>query len=145
MADAWLRMMLFLVFGHTAEEPPLRIGPLADFRIAGALIQDGAGTVIARHNGARWVAEGRVFYRMDCEGPLTVKLEGGAAGEDAAPGAAPGARALGPFEHFSLFNGTAYASRDLFAHYHEQADAWLLHGSGERYAAILVEGVSEIS
>ena len=121
--------MVFLVFGHTAETPPVRIGPLPSFRIAGALIEDHRGQALAKHNGARWVVDGRDFYRMDCEGPVLIKLEG--------PEAAT--HQLGPFAHFSLFNGTAYASRDVFAHYNEQENAWLLHDNEARCEAFLIE------
>jgi hypothetical protein len=54
---------------------------------------------------------------------------------------APPADALGPFEHFSLFNGTAYASRDVFAHYDEHDHGWHLHRTDERCAAIQVTPV----
>jgi hypothetical protein len=123
--------MVFLVFGHTAEAPPLRIGPLPSFRISGACIQDHRGEALAKHNGARWVVQGRDFYRMDCEGPVTVKLEGTEAA----------AHQLGPFAHFSLFNGTAYASRDVFAHYSEHENAWFLHGNETRCEGLLIQPV----
>jgi hypothetical protein len=46
---------------------------------------------------------------------------------------------FGPFEHFSLINGTAYASREVFAHFNEQDAAWHLHKSdGERAPSLLV-------
>jgi hypothetical protein len=54
---------------------------------------------------------------------------------------APPAGALGPFEHFSLFNGTAYASRDVFAHYNEHDHGWHLQRTDERCAAIQVPSV----
>jgi hypothetical protein len=120
--------MLYLVFGHTAEEPPLRMGPLPSFKISGASILDHRGAVVARHNGQRWMVEKRVFYRIDCTGPVVVNLDGANAG----------ATLKGPFDHFSLFNGTAYASRDVFAHYNEQDGTWHLHKSSERYANLLV-------
>jgi hypothetical protein len=81
--------VLYLVFGHTAEEPPLRVGPMPSFKVEGV----------------------------------------------------PPAGALGPFEHFSLFNGTAYASRDVFAHYNEHDHGWHVHRTDERCAAILVTPV----
>ena len=121
-------IMLYLVFGHTAEEAPLRVGPLPSFRVRGPTIVDHAGAVIARHNGQRWGANERNFYRVDCAGPVVVSLDTGR------PGAVP----RGPFEHFSLFNGTAYASREVFAHYNEQDAAWHLHKSEERAPALLV-------
>jgi hypothetical protein len=120
--------MLYLVFGHTAEQPPLRMGPMPSFKLAGAAILDHRGTVVARHNGERWTVENRLFYRMDCAGPVLVKLEG----------AQLPAREHGPFEHFSLFNGTAYASRDVFAHYDEDDGKWHLHKTEERCASLLV-------
>ena len=122
--------MLYLVFGHTAEEPPLRVGPIPSFEVRGPEILDPAGSVVARHNGQRWMAKERSFYRVDCDGPVLLKLEG-----------APPAGALGPFEHFSLFNGTAYASRDVFAHYDEQDRAWHLHPTDERCVALHVTPV----
>jgi hypothetical protein len=120
--------MLYLIFGHTAKEPPLRMGPMFSFKVKGAQIVDHTGAVVARHNGHRWTAQGRPFYRVDCAGPVVVKLEG----------AQLSAPMRGPFEHFSLFNGTAYASRDLFAHYDEQDCAWHLHKSNERCPTLLV-------
>jgi len=122
--------MLYLIFGHTAEEAPLRMGPLPSFRIRGPAIVDHMGATIARHNGHRWEVEERPFYRVDCSGPVVVKLES----ETARPGGAT----RGPFEHFSLFNGTAYASREVFAHYNEQDVSWHLHKSEERSATLLV-------
>lgn len=116
--------MLYLVFGHTAEEPPLRLGPMASFRVRGAEIVDHAGRVIARHNGRRWSAGGRDYYRVDCAGPVYLNVDG--------------TSARGPFDHFSVVNGTVYASRDLFAHYSEQDGAWRLHMSGERLGMLLV-------
>ena len=118
--------MLYLVFGHTAQDPPLRLGPLPSFKVIGAEIVDHAGTVVARHNGHRWEAQGRSFYRMDCAGPVHVNRDG---------------VAHGPFDHFSLVNGTAYASRDLFAHYSEQERNWHLHNSDARVAALLITPV----
>jgi hypothetical protein len=35
--------MLYLVFGHTAEEAPLRMGPLPSFRVRGPTILDHTG------------------------------------------------------------------------------------------------------
>jgi hypothetical protein len=128
MADALCPVMLYLVFGHTAEEPPLRLGPMSSFKLSGAALLDQAGAVVARHNGQRWMVERRSFYRIDCAGPLVVKLERVQAE----------ASQRGPFEHFSLFNGIAYASRELFAHYSEQDGSWRLHESDERCASLLV-------
>jgi hypothetical protein len=122
--------MLYLVFAHTAEEPPLRLGPVATFRVRGAAIVDHTGAVIARHNGNRWAVNERHFYRVDCAGPVVVELEVEVAHARAAM--------RGPFEHFSLFNGTAYASREVFAHYNEQDGAWHLHKSEERCPTLLV-------
>lgn len=124
--------MVYLVFGHTAVEPPLCIGPLPSFRVAGALILDHQGRQLAQHNGARWVVEGQPYYRMDCEGPVTVELQ---------PADGHGARKAGPFSHFSLFNGTAYASRDLFAHYREQEDCWYLYEGEARCASMMIQPV----
>ncbi len=107
--------MLLLVFGHTAQEPPLRLGPMPSLKVRGAELLDHAGRALARHDGHRWTAQGRQFYRLDIAGPVLVKVDGDAA--------------RGPFEHFSLVNGTAYASRDLFAHYSEHAASWHLHNS----------------
>src|SRR5919106_4278766 len=104
--------MLLLVFGHTAQEPPLRLGPMPSFKVCGAELIDHTGACVARHDGHRWTARGRQFYRVDIAGPVVVKVDGG------------GAR--GPFDHFSLVNGTAYANRDLFAHYSEDDGAWHL-------------------
>jgi hypothetical protein len=124
MGDAFRRIdMLYLVFGHTAQDPPLRLGPMASFELHGAQIVDAAGCVVARHNGHRWAVQGRDFYRMDCAGPLVVKLEN---------------TTCGPFEHFSLVNGTAYASRDLFAHYSEQDGSWHLHNREAKISTLLV-------
>jgi hypothetical protein len=120
--------MLYLVFGHTAEEAPLRMGPLPSFFVRGAAIVDHTGAVIARHNGHRWTVKERHFYRVDCAGPVVVQLEAAHAG----------AVTRGPFEHFSLFNGTAYASREVFAHFNEQDAAWHLHKSDERALELLV-------
>ena len=47
--------MLYLVFGLTAEEPALRVGPVAGFQLRGAEIIDDAGAVLSRHNGQRIV------------------------------------------------------------------------------------------
>ena len=121
--------MLYLVFGHTAEDAPLHMGPIPSFQVRGAEIVDHAGAVLARHNGQRWTAKERSFYRVDCSGPVVVKLEGEAAHS---------AVTCGPFEHFSLFNGTAYASREVFAHYNEQDSVWDLQDSGERSSTLLV-------
>jgi hypothetical protein len=121
-------VMLYLVFGHTAEEPALRMGPMPAFKVKGDEIVDHAGAVLARHNGHRWTAHERSFYRIDCEGPVLVQLEG-------VPLAMP---RRGPFEHFSLFNGTAYASREVFAHYDEQDAAWHLHKSDQRSSTLLI-------
>ena len=110
--------MLLLVFGHTAQEPPLRLGPMPSFKVCGAELIDHTGACVARHDGHRWTARGRQFYRVDIAGPVVVKVDGG------------GAR--GPFDHFSLVNGTAYANRDLFAHYSEDDGAWHLHNSDTR-------------
>ena len=122
--------MLYLVFGHTAEEAPLRKGPLPSFCVRGGAIVDHTGAVIARHNGHRWTVNERHFYRIDCAGPVVVGLEIEAG--DA------GAATRGPFEHFSLFNGTAYASREVFAHYDEQDAAWHLHKSEQRSSTLLI-------
>jgi hypothetical protein len=119
--------MLYLIFGHTAAETPLRMGPLPNFRVRGPAILDHTGAVIARHNGHRWEVKERPFYRVDCTGPVVVKLE---VQTDAAM--------RGPFEHFSLVNGTAYASREVFAHYDEQEAAWHLHKSDQRSSTLLI-------
>ena len=61
MADASRSLdMLYLVFGHTAEEPPLRVGPMPSFKVRGAEIVDHAGAVLARHNGQRWTGKERM-------------------------------------------------------------------------------------
>jgi hypothetical protein len=120
--------MLYLVFGLTAEEPALRVGPVAGFQLRGAEIIDDAGAVLSRHNGQRWTVNERSFYRVDCEGPIRVVLEGLRDANSSA----------GPFDHFSLFNGTAYASRDVFAHYNEHDRSWHLHKTDERCLALHV-------
>jgi hypothetical protein len=122
--------MLYLVFGHTAEEAPLRMGPLPSFRVRGPAILDHTGALVARHNGHRWEVKERRFYRVDCTGPVVVKLEVQTERTDAA--------ARGPFEHFSLVNGTAYASREVFAHYNEQDAAWHLHESDDARSPTLL-------
>ena len=122
--------MLYLVFAHTAEEAPLRMGPLPSFRVRGPAILDHQGAVIARHNGHRWEVRERPFYRVDCTGPVVVKLEIQTGPADAAT--------RGPFEHFSLVNGTAYASREVFAHYSEQDAAWHLHKGEQRSSTLLI-------
>jgi hypothetical protein len=120
--------MLYLVFGLTAEEPALRVGPVASFKVRGAEIVDDAGAVLSRHNGDRWTVKERSFYRVDCEGPVRVVLEGPRQKDSPE----------GPFDHFSLFNGTAYASRDVFAHYNEHDGVWHLHKTDERCLALHV-------
>ena len=117
--------MLYLVFAHTAEEPPLRMGPMSSFKLSGASIVDHRGAVVARHNGQRWTVEHRSFYRIDCAGPVLVSLDGEAG-------------SLGPFDHFSLFNGTAYASRDVFAHFNEHDGLWHLHASPHFATTLLI-------
>jgi hypothetical protein len=120
--------MLYLVFGLTAEEPALRVGPVASFKVRGAEIVDDAGAVVSRHNGQRWTVKERSFYRVDCEGPVRVGLEGVRTAKPSE----------GPFDHFSLFNGTAYLSRDVFAHYSEHDGAWRLHKTDEQCLALHV-------
>ena len=120
--------MLYLVFGLTAEEPALCVGPVASFKVRGAEIVDDAGAVVSRHNGHRWTVKERSFYRVDCEGPVRVVMEGLRHTESSE----------GPFDHFSLFNGTAYASRDVFAHYNEHDRAWHLHKTDARCVALHV-------
>jgi hypothetical protein len=114
--------MLFLVLAHTAQDPPLRLGPMPSVKLRGAEVLDHTGTTVARHDGNRWAANGRQFYRVDIAGPVMVRLEGGAA--------------RGPFDHFSIVNGTAYASRDLFAHYDEQDGLWHVHNGDARAQAL---------
>lgn len=119
MGDASRRIeMLYLVFAHTAQDPTLRFGPMPSCKVRGAELLDHDGIALARHDGHRWSVKGRQFYRVDIAGPVLVKVDGG------------GAR--GPFDHFSLVNGTAYASRDLFAHYSEQDGTWHIHNSDAR-------------
>jgi hypothetical protein len=99
-------------------------------RVRGPAILDHTGALIARHNGHRWEVKERRFYRVDCTGPVVVKLEVQTERTDAA--------ARGPFEHFSLVNGTAYASREVFAHYNEQDAAWHLHESDDARSPTLL-------
>jgi hypothetical protein len=123
-------VMLYLVFGHTAEEPALRMGPMPAFKVRGDEIVDHTGAVLARHNGHRWTVNERHFYRIDCAGPVVVGLE--------IEAGHAGTATRGPFEHFSLFNGTAYASREVFAHYDEQDAAWHLHKSDQCSSTLLI-------
>ena len=120
--------MLYLVFAHTGEAP-LRLGPMPSFKVQGALIIDHKGEIVARHNGHRWQLGERSFYRVDCEGPLRVKLD------------AASLTTRGPFDHLSLVNGTAYASRDVFAHYHSQSDSWTLQDGEHRIVSFVVTSV----
>jgi hypothetical protein len=127
MAQPMLRAivtMLYLIFAHTAQEPPLRLGPLPSFKLRGAELIDPAGATIARHDGHRWAVDGRQFYRVDIAGPVVVKPEVGGT--------------HGPFEHFSLVNRSAYASRELFAHYSEKDGTWNVHYSDAQAQVFLV-------
>ena len=59
MRDAFAAfVMLHLVFGHTAEEAPLRTGQMSSFKVVGPdIIRDG-GALLARHNGHHWMVQG---------------------------------------------------------------------------------------
>lgn len=99
--------MLTLVFTpREAADVPVQIGPVPGIRIQGNTMHDArSGAVIAHCHGHHWVFEGKVCYRADCAGPVTVNLDGC----EAVP-----AR-FGPFQHFSLSDGMAYVDRAVFA------------------------------
>ena len=105
--------LLTLIFRRSTPESVSK-GPVDALRFDGELLEDGAGRLLARHVKHAWKVDGQEYLRLDCEDPVRVHFEG------------PGGRSpdYGPFTHFSSADGIAYANREVFAHYDEQAARW---------------------
>jgi hypothetical protein len=99
--------MLSLIFTPRATaEIPVTVGPVRGVRIEGNTLRDAdSGAVLAECDDQHWVFAGKAFYRADCAGPVSVHVEGCEATR----------KRFGPFQHFSLSDGTAYVDRAIFA------------------------------
>jgi hypothetical protein len=99
-------MLTLLFTPRESAVSPVQIGPVPGVRIEGNTMCDAkSGAVIAECHDHHWVFGGQPFYRADCAGPVSVTLEGWGAGSTR----------LGPFKHFSLYDGVAYVDRAVFA------------------------------
>jgi len=123
---------MMLIFAYPA--PRLQLGPFDSLRFEGEEIRSSSGgTVLARNLAGQWEAGGRMFYRAECIGPLTVRLDGADSGE----------RLLGPFGHFCVLGDTAYADREPLARFSAGdptggGAGWHLIGGQGRCAALVV-------
>jgi hypothetical protein len=123
-------LSLQLLFRDIAPETISR-GPYTSFRIEGVgLIRpDLGGPVIAEHRDQAWLVNGGKYYRLDCEGPVTVRFEGGSEDD---------ASTYGPYEHFSCVGGAAYVDRAIFGHIETQTGRWHCLRDGRDWAALVV-------
>lgn len=97
---------LSLVFANSPAAPVTRLGPYDAVCVDAGTVRAGAhNEPLARYESGRWRIGDERFHRVDCEGPVWVTLAGCPAEE----------ALLGPFERFSVADGVAFASREIFA------------------------------
>jgi hypothetical protein len=95
--------MLSLVLANSEAAPIARLGPYETVCVDSQSLRVGErNDPIALYEDRRWCIGNERFYRVDCEGPVWVTLAGCPADE----------ALLGPFEHFSVADGVAFASRE---------------------------------
>ena len=113
--------MLILVFTpRESADIPLQIGPVPGVRIEGNTLRHAqSGAVLAECDDQLWTIGGRRFYRADCAGPVTIKLEGC----EATP------KRFGAFNHFSLSDGMVYVDHAVFAQLNA-SNQWYVERAG---------------
>jgi hypothetical protein len=122
--------VLILVFTpRESADIPRRVGPVGGVRIEGNTMRDAdSGAVIAECEDRHWVFDGQKFYRADCAGPVTLRLERSEASSEH----------VGPFNHFSLSDGTAYVDRAVFAQLNS-SNKWYVARLDTQCATLLLQ------
>jgi hypothetical protein len=122
-----MNRMLSLVMANSEATPVARLGPYETVCVDSQTLRAGEGNEpIARYTDGRWRIGNERFYRVDCEGPVWVTLAGCPAEE----------ALLGPFEHFSVADGVAFASREPFARL--VGDTWYVNPAKQSCPAIVL-------
>jgi hypothetical protein len=120
--------LLTLIFRRTTPESVTK-GPVRRLRLDGDLLKDDEGTVLARRANRAWHVDGRDYLRLDCEGPVRIRME--------KPGASPSVH--GPFMHFSSADGISYAEHEVFASYDERMALWFSHRDRDYWMTLVLE------
>lgn len=110
--------MLNLVFAEPGPGPVMRRGPYREVRADARYMRAPDGTAIARHADHCWYVGASKFFRIDCEGPVSIHFEN-ANGERSGT--------LGPFFHFSSADGIAYGDGQICAHIDPDNACWHCH------------------
>jgi hypothetical protein len=121
--------MLILVFTpRESAEIPVQIGPVPGVRIEGNTLRHAqSDAVLAECADQTWMIGGRRFYRADCAGPVTIKLEGC----EVPP------KRFGAFEHFSLSDGMVYVDHAVFAQLNS-SNRWYVERAGTECPKLLL-------
>src|SRR3954469_10656853 len=120
--------LMRLVFGQAAGADPHDMQVPA-IRVEGAAMKHStSGELIAQHGGSQSEVRGKDYFRVDVEGPLTLRFEG------------DGGRTAnyGPFRHFSCADGIAYVDHQFFASLAHTTKMWHCLDSKEDWPAFEV-------
>jgi len=115
--------VLTLTFARNGPGPVAQEGPFPEIRADAQYMRAGGGKVIARHENHCWYIGADEYFRIDCDGPVTVRFEG--PGDERSPD-------HGPFFHFSSADGIAYGDGEICAHIDVDDCEWYSHRD-ERY------------
>jgi hypothetical protein len=118
-----------LVFAQSAGADPCYVDNIPAIRVEGeALNNASTGELIARHVAQEWKVGGKEYFRLDIEGPVSVRLE--------ADGRRPAS--YGPYRHFSCADGIAYVDHQFFASLAHTTKMWHCIESEEDWPAFEV-------
>ena len=122
--------MLNLVFAEPGPGQVVRRGPFPEIRADASCMRAADGEVIARHQDHAWFIGPTRYFRIDCEGPVTIHFEN--------PG---GERSgtLGPFFHFSSADGIAYGDGQICAHVDQDSACWHCHIGARDWKEMVVQ------
>ena len=122
--------MLNLVFAEPGPGPVARRGPFPEVRADAHAMRSPDGEVIARHEDHCWFIGPNKYFRIDCEGPVTIHFEN-------PDGERSGT--LGPFFHFSSADGIAYGDGQLCAHADVDSGCWHCHIGARDWKEMVVK------
>jgi hypothetical protein len=110
------------------------LGPAPWFRISGNRIRQGpSGQIVAEFRNHQWQVGGRAYSRLNAKDSTCVRFED-ASGVPT--------EAFGPFNDFSVIDGTIHLRNELFAKFVEETQLWHCCPTETYWPVIVISGTS---
>ena len=122
--------MTTLLFSGSSGIASVVLDAAAELRIVGAALSID-GPVIAWFRAGRWWVGRHPFDEVNCDGSVTVELEGTSV-----------RRSFGPFDGFRLKAELACTRRGVLARYHAVRETWYFDRQGSQAESMIVRVVA---